>query len=287
MGVEEFLRYLIQIERKPEAQRRASQKAPPWDIAAIWELPKMIDGVQMGQTFPAHWADSVWSGSVSRWDGKSVWGRSDAVLHLPLDETDPSNNRTYRDYSGHELLGTISGAGPIRASGKVGYGVANNGGAGYLDMGADANYNIIGSMTMMAWTKLNVVPGSMTPSRDYIMEKTGGGDNDGPRFFFQKSSASLRFEVVKFGTVHAVGSTKSDWAANVWYHIAGRYGAGTLALLIDGVLDGTVVDAFGAVPTNTYPCTIARAFEGTVDDPRWYDKAVRDTEIKYIAEHPI
>ena len=97
-----------------------------------------------------------------------------------------------------------------------------------------------------------------------------------------------------FGTIGGVtGSTLI--AYNTWHNYTYEYDGSSLKLYLDGVLDGQQ-SASGLISNNTTTMNIGRYiyyggstyyfyFNGVMDDIRFYNRVLTQTEITYLAKH--
>jgi len=213
---------------------------------------------------------------------------SAATLYWPFSE---GSGTTTADASGHGNTGQLVG-GVSWTTGKFGKALAFDGSTGYVDAGHGSSTNIVGSVTMAAWVKMNSAG----------QDQKVGGNQDGNIGGYKMSIYGLRaeFEVrdasntanlnrsVAGGTILTMG---------VWYHVTGVYNAqgNSIKTYINGVLDrdleGVESNALASTTgdfimgrepwTNV---TATRFFNGSLDEVRVYNRALSDQEIKTLAD---
>ena len=148
-------------------------------------------------------------------------------------------------------------------------------------------------MTLVAWVNMSVVPSAAASSYPMLFGKRG---TDTQRSYFLAFNAAnkLYWEIKDAAAVYYVQkSTKTDWNANQWYHIAVNYVASTgiAKMYIDGVEDaGTFSPAqpwsLDPIPDTSATCRIGGGyywFEGIINEAAIYNKALGATDIAALA----
>jgi hypothetical protein len=90
-------------------------------------------------------------------------------------------------------------------------------------------------------------------------------------------------------------SNTGSWAANQWYFVAGTYASSTGAehVYVNGVLDDALAGILGTFRGTTYSThfmiggdnivgDINEPFNGTIDDPRVYNRVLSATEVNQL-----
>jgi hypothetical protein len=205
-------------------------------------------------------------------------------------------------YGMNEGLGTTSGDslgittgtltnGPIWTTGQYGQGISFDGINDFIDLGTTVLLKPSLPITMSAWIKTNAIgstQGIMTN------DKTGHANHSGA-WMDLNSNGKI--------TVHYGSNTGCDsysrrtkvgtttLSPNTWYHIAAVIqGATNMQIYVNGVNDNgsysgtggslayatggrSVIGKVGNCPSGDY------IFNGVIDDVRFYDKALTQTEV--------
>jgi hypothetical protein len=148
-------------------------------------------------------------------------------------------------------------------------------------------------MTLVAWVNMSVVPSAAASAYPMLFGKRG---TDTQRSYFLAFDAAnkLYWEIKDAAAVYYVQkSTKTDWNANQWYHIAVNYVASTgiAKMYIDGVEDaGTFSPAqpwsLDPIPDTSATCRIGGGyyyFEGIINEAAIYNKALGATDMAALA----
>lgn len=207
------------------------------------------------------------------------------LAYYPLDET---TGTTVKDCSGHDHEGTVSGpTAGIWSTGKFGGGFVV-GGAACIDLGAPAELLREGAdFTVAIWAKADAFPSSVA---FYVLGRTREPNNAGWRLGADANDA--------WGTKFSDGTNgptllKSDGAQaiGVWTHLAVTYAksAGTVTLYVGGAPAGT---AALTTITPDEQATIrigcrgdgAANFSGTLDEARFYGRALTGAEVSALAQ---
>jgi hypothetical protein len=119
----------------------------------------------------------------------------------------------------------------------------------------------------------------------------GADENDRESYVLQiDGDDDVSFFVRDANTdMHNVGGTGS-LGRNEWIHLAGSYDGNQVKLYINGELDNASTEGLFSILADTNDLSIGnrsdandRAFIGTVDDVRVYNRALLDSEIAFIA----
>lgn len=206
------------------------------------------------------------------------------------------------DISSHKVRGNLYGGVRWTSNGHFGPGLVFDGVSGYVDAGNGGSNaidpvrnptNIVGSVTMAAWVKLN------TAAQDQKV----GGNQDGVQGGYKMSiyNTKVEFEVrnatnnketlnrsVSGGTILTMGT---------WYHVAGVYNSqnNTLKTYINGILDRSLTNTpanalgptAGTFRMGREPWDVGaqtRYFNGLINDVRIYARALSAQELKTLAD---
>ena len=198
--------------------------------------------------------------------GTTAYDRSGSALHGTLDD-DPNSD-------------------PQWTAGKIGsYALTFDGDGDYVDCGDDSRLDVVDNFTIAAWVK-TTEGGSYFFSRHNTSNWKGynlGVNADGKLF--------ARMYITANGDVTAASPTVDD---GNWHHLALVVEAGkSLLLYIDGNEPATY-DKQDTAESGTYaggnPLRIGRhcthapgCFNGSLDDVRFWDYALSEAEIEYLA----
>jgi len=132
------------------------------------------------------------------------------------------------------------------------------------------------ALSIEAWFRLNQQPESGFPT---IVRR----DNC---FALRFSSGRLGFLLWLDGQLVSLGSKKTDWETERWYHVAAVYDGSEMRLLIDGQEDGSSPHAASGTIDQTQThlgigsCGSAYLFTGVIDEVCVYDRARAGAEVR-------
>jgi chitodextrinase len=200
-----------------------------------------------------------------------------------------SSGTVATDSSGNGLTGALQGA-VWTPSGKYGNALSFNGIAGYADLGNPAALQLTGSMTLSAW----VFPTANPPDDGQIIAKS---NDSGWQLKTTPDTGVRTFGIaISSGSARIQRYSKTVYALNTWYYVAGVYNAAaqTLDIYVNGVLDdgalrGTVPAAQtnSSVNANIGRRTGGLLFQGTIDEVRVYNWAVSQAQIQADMTTPL
>ena len=199
---------------------------------------------------------------------------------------------TTADVSGNAITGTLSGA-AWSTVGKYGKALSFNGSNAYVDLGNPSQLQLLGSMTVSAWVNASANPPDdgqiVAKSNDATGWQLKTSPDTGPHTFGITISSGTGVRVQRFSTTVR--------ALNTWYHVAGVYNATARTLdiyvngvLANGVLQGTVPASQGspgAVNVNVGRRAGGYYFNGLIDEPRVYARALTQAEIQADMNTPL
>jgi len=223
------------------------------------------------------------------------------VGYWTFDGPDISGTRA-KDSSGLGNHGTLKSSDgnsyPKEITGKVGQALRFNGTTNSVDVGNPSTLQITGSLTVLAWIKLNdfnaggiddyiISKGAVPTTLSWLLK---GTEDTGPE--------TIAFEFSSDGTSSCstcgqrYGTTILE--KGVWYHVAGVYNsiAQTVNVYVNGVLDDGTLTA--TVPSGLFNttslvciaavsagsnCTDSYNPNGTIDDVRLYNRALNASEV--------
>jgi hypothetical protein len=213
--------------------------------------------------------------------GATLPGRLEASWKL-----DEGSGRVAKDSSGNGIDGRFSQE-PKRVDDATGRAVLFDGARDFVDFGYPTALRLTGSMTVSAWIK----PTRHPDSDAAIVSSYNGGVagyqldtsiDKGPRTIAFRIADECAQPVARYGMTPLLVDT--------WYHVAGVYGADTLALdvYVNGRLDSGFL--LGSVPGSQYssrsPVLLGRVndlpgfeFAGAIRNVRIYSRALTAPEI--------
>ncbi len=150
---------------------------------------------------------STFSGATVCTDAGAV-----ATLYWPFSE---GSGLTTADTSGHNNTGTLIG-GVSWVAGRYGSGLLFDGSTGYVDAGTGASTNIVSSITMSAWVRMNSA----------AQDQKVGGNQDGISGGYKMSiyGQKVEFELRDVNNTVWLNRTVSGGTIlepGIWYHLAG------------------------------------------------------------------
>lgn len=185
----------------------------------------------------------------------------------------------------------------------------------YVDVPDDVSLEFPGAMSICSWVNTDVTSGRrfIAAKIHYGMYYDGGYAlvlDDMPRMTggsfragFYKADGIAGGAGYNYGTNSnwdRVLSHKTDWETNRWYHICGVWDGTTnpdnMKLYIDGLLDAQATGNKNLIyySPNNGPLRIGQhrytrpwgQFDGTIDEPAIYNKALTAEEVNSLYENP-
>ncbi len=201
------------------------------------------------------------------------------------------------DGSGNGLNGSIVD-GQLVSSGKLGAGEALQvDDAGYADLGSPASLDFAtGDWTVTAWFKTGMT-GTGDDNKGTIVGK--GGDNSGGHRYaliMSETNEGAVTLVTDDNVTKVVVDSMTTTNDDEWHFVAGQREGTSIEIYIDGYLEGTGTAAadydlsgtaqhnayIGAI-TNNSDGSLYKFFIGLLDDVRFYNGALTDGEILWLA----
>jgi len=202
--------------------------------------------------------------------------RADLVGWWRLDE---GSGTTAFDSSGNGNDGTILGN-PQWVAGKVGGALDFDGDGDYVNCGNDPIFDITEEITLTVWVNSN--DNGNSAHNCWL----GKGDN---AYAIKHQSGNYLEFFIYDGAWHSTNYSTDITSLNGdWHHMAGTFDGSELKFYLDGELAANLVYS-GTIGTAAHNVTIGensqatgRYFDGMLDDPRIYNEALSQNDIKSI-----
>lgn len=228
----------------------------------------------------------------------SLHGVSDLAGHWPLDETSGTVANDVLGINNGSMQGGLSGADTI--SGKHGTALDFDGSNDYIAISDSAVFDITGELTLSAWVNAStLIDTTSPPDHEGIIAKyLGSGNQRSFQIFIDNDNADkgkVGFVISSDGTSATTKNiaSSSAIAINNWYHIAATFEPNnSMKIYIDGKLN---VNETVSIPSNIYSGSAdvwigtqfdtsfsLNYFDGAIDDPRIYSRALSADEIRAL-----
>ena len=210
-----------------------------------------------------------------------VWSFLGGKKPIGLWKFDAGGGATAYDSAG-ENNGTIDGA--EWATGQSGGALKFNG-TNHVVIPNESFFDFTGKVTVMAWMKASyldwrnlstIIAKGSDGNGGWALQKTGRANG----VSFWVDVTAMPWDGVKAG----VGVFDGQW-----HHVAGVYDGSNAYIYIDGGLDSNSVSCSGSIKTNNRdvyigqnPVSMARPWEGLIDDARVYNYALSKNEVAAI-----
>jgi hypothetical protein len=174
--------------------------------------------------------------------------------------------------------GNATAVGPLAfADGAVGAGFRFDGTSAYAQVPDSASLDVTTALTIEAWINASALGGR-------IVDKITAGGMDG--YLLDTLGGQLRIQV---GAGSLTRAATTPLPTGGFIHVAGVYDGTNLGLYVNGASVMTAAAGVTAVPTNNLPLRIgadstgaASLFNGVIDEPRIYNRALQTSEILAI-----
>lgn len=215
--------------------------------------------------------------------GQTIMRRSIEWVLLPIShwKLDETSGTTAADWVGGRN-GTLSGA--TWASGRVAGGVQLNGTSNFVSVPDSAAFRVTTAMTICGWIRASSWPNDGNWA-SVILRK---GDANPNNWQLAVREGRVIMTLDEFD-LYSVGGSVS-LATNKWNHVAGTWDGTQIRLYVNGVADGSPVSRAAPIGTDTRPVYIGGRngmtdiTNGTVDDVRFYNRALTADEIADLAK---
>ncbi|HSU54759.1 MAG TPA: LamG-like jellyroll fold domain-containing protein [Candidatus Dormibacteraeota bacterium] len=170
-------------------------------------------------------------------------------------------------------------------NGLVGHGFDFNGTSAFVQVPDSANLRFTNAMTVETW----IYPRAVGSHYREIVSKWEGGVEQRSYTFNIQPSGQADFTIDHDGSAGNIASAMSTNGVplNQWTHLAGVYDGVRVKLYLNGVLHSAAVSS-GPIFAGSAPLIIGSTllsgsyFEGIVDEPSVYNRALTDAEIGSI-----
>ncbi len=215
------------------------------------------------------------------WYHKPVLPSLGLIAHWGFD--DASNLGKDSNDNHHQGINT----GVTQTTGIIGSAASFDGSTALIQVPAHVDLEPTDALTVSLWAKF-----SQTNNPDGILiDSSHGGDKKGWVMGYNGTSGVLSFSYGNQVTWHTAIPT-SDVADDVWHQITGLFDGSTINIYVDGDLEHTVTYSGTASPSGrdinigawTEGGSLARYFNGLIDDIRLYNRAITDQEICALAQ---
>jgi tetratricopeptide (TPR) repeat protein len=203
---------------------------------------------------------------------------------------DETEGHIANDSSGNSLEGKLLGDAHIVSDPIRGNVLNLDGDGDYVSCGNSSDYDITGSITIVAWIKVNRFSSKwwqpIISKGDSSWRLQRYGSTDSIAFHCTGITSSSRKFFDSFGPIGVDGSININ--DGQWHHVAGIYDEKNIYLYVDSVLDNSE-EARGTINTNNEPVYIGRNSEegrrywnGLIDDVRIYNYALDEAQIRTL-----
>lgn len=203
------------------------------------------------------------------------------ALALDADDHDAPGSGQSRDGSPEGNHASLVGA-PPNAAARFGRGYDLDGSTQHLEVGDDPSLRPSQEMTAMLWFRADSTSGQRELLHKYATTPTG--------YFLEIDGGQGRFwgGFTVGGTLRTATTTLPS--TGVWHHAALTYDGAAVRFYVDGALVNST-SASGTLTQNTRSLLVGLApgggrFDGLVDEPRVFDRALTAAEVQDIAEAP-
>ncbi|MDX6767580.1 MAG: LamG-like jellyroll fold domain-containing protein [Candidatus Methylacidiphilales bacterium] len=213
------------------------------------------------------------------------------ALWLKLDE---SSGTAATDISGNSNHGTLTGSASWQTDAVAGRALRLNGSNSYLNIPDAATLEPGSAFSLSYWFKANSYN---TAGAGLVSKRDAPTTNNSFTTFLQGNPLDAAYKKI---SVDINGNTSrftssTQFALGTWYHVTVVYdgtqpAAQRARLYVNGLLDATASEPFTSVPD--YPSAIkiglthagaSTWFDGAVDDIRFFQRALTDSEISSLA----
>jgi len=192
---------------------------------------------------------------------------------------DDGSGNTAADSSSYGNDGTLQGD-PQWVTGIVGGALEFDGNGDYVDCGNDAIFDITEEITLAVWVNANDI---LNGEHNFWL---GKGDNT--YAIKHQSGNNLEFFIFDGGWNSINYTTDIASLNGDWHHMAGTYDGSELKFYLDGelvdnlVYSSTIGTSNSAVTIGENSQATGRYFDGMLDDPRIYNEALSQNEIRSL-----
>ena len=187
---------------------------------------------------------------------------------------------TFADQTGNNNTGTLyNGMG--WSKGQIANGVILDGIDDYAEIPSSTSLDIDGdAVSVSVWARLDLLPAELPGAYGPIYDS----ESDNYVIYEDKGNNELRFKVTTSGGAERPGIPATDLKVNEWLHIVGVYDGFNAMIFLNGEmkdsheLEGTVTPGQVA----RLGTSLGSYFKGSIDNIQIFDRALSDTEIKFL-----
>lgn len=178
--------------------------------------------------------------------------------------------------------GTLSGS-PTWTSGKTAGGLAFDGTFTYVSIPNAAAFQVTSAMTIMGWVKGN----SWSSDANWSSTILRKGDANPNNWGLYVCQGKVKIQLDDYDAYGIAGNT--TLSTGQWYHAAATWDGANVRIYVNGVLDNTPTARAAPILTDTRPVYLGGRsgstdiLDGTLDDVRFYNRALTAAEIAKIA----
>ena len=191
---------------------------------------------------------------------------------------DDGSGSSATDASGNNRTGTLSGGATWTSSGRFGGAINFNGSSGLVTIADHSLFDFTSQITIEAWVRPTV-----RSNWDTIVMKPSGSSARAYALYSGNSNGNVAGTLRLGSTERTV--TGALLTLNTWTHVAMTYNGSIIRLYVNGTQVATR-SASGSITTSGNALTIggsstfARWFAGTIDEVRFYNRALSQSEIQ-------
>ena len=181
--------------------------------------------------------------------------------------------------------GTLAG-GVTFATGYVGTAFNFDGNNGSVIVADSSSLRLTNELTLEAWVNVRALQQSQA-----VIGKIGGaGGNNGYQLTLQNDAMAAYFNSPGGGWPQFTVASPSLIVTGVWSHVAFTYGQSAMKLYFNGIPVATNIVGLQPISTSTSRLRISGDennhvyFDGLIDEPSVYNRALSDSEILAIYE---
>lgn len=177
--------------------------------------------------------------------------------------------------------GTLNGA--AWSTGNIAGGASFNGSSDYVSIADSEAFRVTQALTIAGWVRAS----TWTSDPNWASIILRKGEANPNNWELEVNLGKVVLTLDDYDMYGIRGNT--TLATNTWYHVAATWDGSTARIYVNGVLDNTPEAHAAPIGTDTRPVYLGGrtgftdVVAGTVDDVRFYDRALTATEIAALA----